>query len=188
MIDILDPERIAVDVPRSIGMYIAGIFHVTTLDKLGSILRKGLYPGGISVRKKRMDSHFTPFFPTDPRNEFMQKRLDQAQGSNERLIVLSCNQEEFLKRKIRLCLANGFLLTDEHIPSTAINIVYELQYGNRGWDHIGLYHQHAAEHALRGCRQGRMDTGPKIAWLLSSNPAAQKVISQECQDDSRRYT
>ena len=76
LIDILDPERIAANVPDRIGMYIAGIFHVTTWDKLGSIFRKGLHPGGFSTRKPRMDSHFTPFFPTDPRNGYMKKRLD----------------------------------------------------------------------------------------------------------------
>jgi hypothetical protein len=133
-----------------------------------------------------MDSHFTPFFPTDPRNGYMQKRLDQARRSNERLIVLSYNREEFLQRKIRLCTANGFLLTDEPVPSTAINMVYELHYGNRGWDYTVLYHQHAAEHVLRGCRQGRKATGTKIAQLLSSDPDIQRTISQECQDDNKR--
>jgi RNA:NAD 2'-phosphotransferase (TPT1/KptA family) len=40
LIDILDPERIAAKVPSRIGMYIAGVFHVTTWDKLESIFRK----------------------------------------------------------------------------------------------------------------------------------------------------
>ena len=136
------------------------------------------------TRTPRMDSHFTPFFPTDPRNGYMKKRLDQAIKHNERLIVLSYDQEGFLQNPMRLCQANGFLLTDSLIPSTLINMVYELRCENHGWDCIVLYHQHAADHILRGCRQGRQATATNIARLLTNDPEIQRTISHECKDDN----
>jgi hypothetical protein len=70
-INILDPERIAAQVPKGISAYISGIFHVTEMYNLSDIFQYGLKPGG-KYAFSRLDVHFMAFFPTDPRNEYMQ--------------------------------------------------------------------------------------------------------------------
>jgi len=187
LIDILDPERISARISSRIGMYLAGVFHVTTWDKLESIFRKGLHPGGFAERIPRMDSHFTPFFPTDRRNSYMGKRLENAARFSEKLVVLSYDQEGFFQYPIRLCQANGFLLTRHIIPSTLINMVYELRREVHGWECVVLYHPRAADYILSGCRGGRPATPMKIAQLLTNDEGIQSAICHECQDISKKY-
>jgi len=70
-INILDPERIATLVPEGISSCVSGIFHITEMYNLSDIFRYGLQPGG-KYKFSRLDVHFMAFFPTDPRNEYMQ--------------------------------------------------------------------------------------------------------------------
>ena len=45
-INILDPERVAAQVPEGILAHISGVFHITEMENLPSIFRHGLQPGG----------------------------------------------------------------------------------------------------------------------------------------------
>jgi hypothetical protein len=111
-INILDPERIAAPVPEGILAHISGIFHITEMENLPNIFRHGLRPGG-RHEFSRQDVHFVPFFPLDPRNEYMQShqcrklriRKDKARTS---LIVLSIRPQVLWEEEVRICLANGF--------------------------------------------------------------------------------
>ena len=116
-INILDPERIAAQVPEGISAYISGVFHITEMNNLPGIFRHGLQPVG-KHEFSRQDVHFMTFFPTDPRNEHMQSqqcrklRIKRSKAKSN-LIVLSIQPQALWKEEVRICLANGFFFARE---------------------------------------------------------------------------
>ena len=106
-INILDPERIAAPMSEAILTHISGIFHITEMEKLPDIYKYGLCPGG-RHEFSRQDVHFMPFFPLDPRNEYVQNQhcrklrswKDKAATS---LIVLSVQPQVLWEREVRVC-------------------------------------------------------------------------------------
>jgi RNA:NAD 2'-phosphotransferase (TPT1/KptA family) len=149
-INILDPQRIAALVPEGISSYVAGLFHVMAMNNLSDIFRYGLHPGG-KYKFSRMDVHFMAFFPTDPRNEYLQHRQwrklhIKRSKVKSNLMVLSIQPEALWREEVRLCLSNGFLLMDKVLPAEYIEAIYELEYDEEAgrWRHKLLYHHLAA--------------------------------------------
>jgi hypothetical protein len=99
------------------------------------------------------------------------------------LIVLSYHPEQLWKRDVRLCPANGYLLTDEIVPSEEMDIIYELDFKEGIWTISVLYHPKVEHLTLHGCRQGGTRASDKIVKLLGQDGPERERITQECNSD-----
>ncbi len=67
---LLDPARIAGNATPDLLRTLPGLFHITT-------------PGHELSRRGRVDIHFSPFPPLDPRNGMMFKKMEQIRRAGE---------------------------------------------------------------------------------------------------------
>jgi hypothetical protein len=92
---IRDPTRFAAKASTALKGAISGIFHMTDIANIPSILKKGLTPGGDRFgRRSRADLHFTAFTifendQTDNRGAMLAKRLGKAQSEDTPLAIIS---------------------------------------------------------------------------------------------------
>ncbi len=80
---LLDPTRIAGIATTDLLRTLPGLFHMTSLSNITTIIRSGLKPGCMLTRRGRVDTHFAPFPPHDHRNGLMEKKLQQIRKSGE---------------------------------------------------------------------------------------------------------
>jgi hypothetical protein len=192
-INILDPERIAMKVPEGIVSQISGVFRVTEMFSLSGIMERGLQPGG-KYKFSRLDTHFMAFFPTDPRNEYAQynnsrKLHVKREKAKSNLMVISVQPQALWKEEVRLCLANGFLLTDRVLPATYIEAIFELEYDYDSitWKHQLFYHQLASKCIWRGCRYGQTAKVESIVDLICDDPSRRTAMIRDCEQNLAFY-
>jgi hypothetical protein len=170
--------------------HISGIFHITEMEKLPDIFKYGLRPGG-RHEFSRQDVHFMPFFPLDPRNEYVQNQhcrklrswKDKAATS---LIVLSVQPQVLWEREVRVCLANGFLLTTNTIPASYIEAIYDLEFLEESgqWKHHLIYHQLAAKVNWHGCKNGQPAQSHTIVDLICQDSNKRCSMIKDCNRNS----
>jgi hypothetical protein len=172
-------------VKSEVTSHLSGIFHVTEAKHLLRIFSNGLRPGGTRWKRSRMDVHFMPFFPLDDRNHVAKKRLTQSlDDPTSRLVVLLMKTECFWTKEIRLSTSNGYLLARDSFPATDIDSVYQLIYKDKRWRAEVWYHPDAEKLQLRGCRQGEVCNGWKIADVLGGTKEQRAQIQTRCDQEN----
>ena len=110
-----DPLRFAAQAPSTMKAHISGLFHITDIDHISSILSKGLVPGGEKEHNRKiLDLHFTAFSPfeTNQANNggaIIASRLREAQAKGKALIQISLDVDRAWQ-SLRMCVANGYFL------------------------------------------------------------------------------
>ena len=157
------------------------------MDNLPDIFKLGLRPGG-RHEFSRQDVHFMPFFPLDPRNEYMHTQQcnklriwkNKAMTS---LIMLSIQPQVLWEKEVRICLANGFLLTTSTIPASYIESIYELEFLEESgqWKHHLIYHQLAARVNWHGCKNGQPARSCTIVDAICHDSSQRCSMIRECE-------
>ena len=130
------------------------------------------------------------FFPTDPRNEYMQqnhgrKLHTKREKAKSNLMVISIQPQALWKEEVRICLANGFLLMDKNLPAKYIEAIYELEYDHaaRCWKQQLFYHQLAARCVWQGCKFGQPAKIEAIVEAICEEPTRRAAMVQECEQN-----
>ena len=122
------------------------------------------------------------FFPTDPRNEFAEKKLrSKRHKTSSNLVVLSICPAAFWAEDVRVCTSNGYLLMDKNLPSKHIESIYGLDYDHTTdqWSSQVIYNRLAAKLMWSGCRLGVPASSEKIASIVGKDHLERAQIVQQ---------
>ena len=82
-------------------------------------------------------------------------------------LVVVMDHNRIFDYELRVCSANGFLLSHVTIPASCIDAMFELLFYRGGWTVKCLYHGRIAEFPVNGYQYGRECTEETLAMFLS---------------------
>ena len=110
---------------------------------------------------------------------------EERKGQDESVIVLSIQPQVLWEEEVRICLANGFLLTTKNIQAKYIEAIYELEFNEASeqWRHHLLYHQLAARVSWQGCKNGQLAKVQTIVDAICGDSKKRASLIKECEQN-----
>ncbi len=181
----LDPLRFAAVATPALLALLPGLFHITTIANIASIVAHGLKPGHLLTEGGRKDVHFSPFTPYDNRNEMMREKMRTISYRTETWVCISVNPAKCPRNSLRLCQPNSIVLSTEIIPAEAFDGIWTLSwFGSTIAQQRWTYEPKMETFEVSHFRGDHVYSNGAVASLITEGQAAYGMIVQECADDS----
>ena len=181
----LDPLRFAAVATPALISLLPGLFHITTIDNIASIVAHGLKPGHLVTAGRRKDVHFSPFPPYDGRNEMMREKMRTISHRNETWVCISVNPAKCPRDSLRFCQPNSIVLSTVTIPTEAFDGIWTLSwFGSFATRQRWLYEPRMDRFDVTHFRGDHVYSSKAVANLIAEGLDAIEIVAQECADDS----
>ena len=161
--DYLDPVRVASVANDALLQAVPGMFHMTTVDRVRSIIQQGLLPGSGVSQGGRHDIHMSPFAPLDGRNTIMHNKLSHIRLRGECWCVISINVSKLAPGSLRYCPTNGVFLCDKPIGSETFDGIWQIVWILDDWQQRWIFEPRIESMNVIGYRGGQRAKPSRVA-------------------------
>jgi hypothetical protein len=179
--ELLDPTRFASICTTQTLELLPGLFHITPLCNLANIVANGIQPGYKVRAGGRMDVHFSPFPPEDPRNYIMQNKMWSIGNTDENWVVIIVDSFKCPRGSLRFCEANSIILSMETIASSAFTGIWRFTFaGQAGMRKEWIFEPRVENYQDIMTVEASGDYNYNIAALLATDDDGIAQIKAEC--------